>query len=104
MAFGYPATPQAIGQALVQYQPVSLRAPQIAQPNASGQITKAFNDALGGWADRPRQPTIPDVGVGQLGNAWSQAAAQNAVNRYGPVIMDPNNPYAGSQWDPNYGR
>ena len=108
MPYGYPTTPQDIGRVLVQYQQPTFRVPQAQQqqPSAYGQFSKALSSAMGTdqQGERRGQTIIPDVGGGTYGNAVAQAAAQSAVNRYGPVIMDPSNPYAGSQWDPNYGR
>src|SRR5215475_644515 len=96
----YGVTPQAIGQMLVQYQPPNLKLPQV-QPSNMGrtlmqQGMKDLADSFqnqGKGRNQYQFPLATAPGISPMGNY----AAQAAVNTYGPVIMDPNNPYAGSQ-------
>ena len=59
MPYGYPVSPQAIGQALVQYQPPQVPAPRVVQPQPStaNPMAQAANTALGGLADAANQRT-----------------------------------------------
>jgi hypothetical protein len=97
------ADPRAMGLALLQQYAPAIPMPK---PSAFGPFQQAADmgrqlakGSAADWSpDRQRYQTPSAIIPG------SDAAALAAARAYGPVIIDPNNPYAGSQWDPNYGR